>query len=117
MTLEQKEKLLKERGNVETQLKNLKKKTPNDLWKSDIEDFLAELDKFEKELEKNTAEADAKVQSKVKKSKTKMRGGKLQLAVDPSVDGERIAPLVTEKMKKEAAPKVKREPKGKFFHS
>ena len=44
-----------------------------------------------------------------------MRGGKLQLAVDPSVDGERIAPLVTEKMKKEAAPKVKKEPKGKFF--
>ena len=61
LTLEQKEKLLKERGNVETQLKNLKKKTPNDLWKSDIEDFITELDKFEKELEKNTAEADAKV--------------------------------------------------------
>ena len=61
LTLEQKEKLLKERGNVESQLKALKKKTPNDLWKSDIEEFVAELDKFEKELEKNTAEADAKV--------------------------------------------------------
>ena len=51
----------------------------------------------------------------MKKSKTKMRGGKLQLAVDPSVDGERIAPLVTDKMKKEAAPKVKKEPKGEFL--
>ena len=38
------------------------------------------------------------------------------MAVDPSVDGERIAPLVTEKMKKEAAPKVKKEPKGKFLN-
>ena len=36
----------------------------------------------------------------------------MKLAVDPSEDGERVIPVVTDKMKKDAAPKVKKEPKG-----
>ena len=115
LTLEQKEKLLKEKGNVEKQLAELKKKTPSDLWKEDITDFLETLDKFEKEMAKNIAEADEKVQSKSKKGKRK--GGKLVLDIDPSSQGDRVNPTVTDKMKKDAAPKVKREPKGKFSWS
>ena len=114
LTLEQKEKLLKEKGNVEKQLADLKKKTPNDLWKADIEDFLETLDKFEKDMAKNLAEADEKVQSKAKKGKRK--GGKLVLDIDPSSQGDRVSPSVTDKMKKDSAPKVKREPKGSFFN-
>ena len=113
LTLEQKEKLLKEKGNVEKQLADLKKKTPNDLWKTDIEDFLESLDKFEKDMAKNLAEADEKVQSKAKKGKRK--GGKLVLDIDPSSQGDRVNPGITDKMKKDSAPKVKREPKGSFL--
>ena len=110
LTLEQKEKLLKEKGKVEQQLKDLKKKTPNELWQTDIAEFLETLDKFEADMAKMSADADEKVAAKTKKGKK--RGGKNVLAVDPSANGDRVEPVVTDKMKKDAAPKVKREPKG-----
>ena len=112
LTLEQKQKLLKEKGNVQTQLDELKKKKPLDLWRDDIADFLRTLDNFENELSKNEKEADEKVQTKVKKAKGK-RSNKTTLPIEPSIDGERVQPVITDKMKKDAAPKVKKEPKRK----
>lgn len=112
LTLEQKQKLLKEKGNVQTQLDELKKKKPLDLWRDDIADFLRTLDNFENELSKNEKEADEKVQTKVKKTKGK-RSNKTTLPIEPSIDGERVQPVITDKMKKDAAPKVKKEPKRK----
>ena len=111
LTLEQKEKLLREKGKIEQQLEDLKKQTPDMLWKSDIADLLEALDKFETDMAKMTADADEKVQAKTVK-KGKKRGGKNLLAVDPSASGDRVNPVITDKMKKAAAPTVKREPKG-----
>ena len=115
LTLEQKQKLLKEKGNVQTQLAELKKKKPLDLWRDDIADFLRTLDNFENELSKNEKEADEKVQTKVKKSKGKRSNKSTTLPIEPSIDGERVQPVITDKMKKDAAPKVKKEPKRKFL--
>merc|ERR1711935_1105440 len=111
LTLEQKQKLLKEKGTVQAQMANLKNKTPLDLWRADLSDFLSALDTFEKELKDEEAEADAKVHSKTKKKGK--RSNTITLQVDPSLDGERVQPTITDKMKKDAAPKVKKEAKPK----
>ena len=48
LTKEKKDALLEEKGKVLAELETLKKKKPHDLWKSDIENFLDKLAKFEK---------------------------------------------------------------------
>jgi DNA topoisomerase-2 len=110
LTQEQKEKLLAEKGKIESELEELKNKTPSDLWKADIEHFLKELDQFEKKQKELIDDSN--------KGLKKKKGGKFNRGksnfTDPSADGERVEPAITDKMKKEAISKgVKREPKAK----
>ena len=120
LTLEQKEKLLAEKGTIEAAYAELEGKTPIQLWKEDLdslENKLDELDKMQKDAEK----ADAK--------KTSKKGGK-NLSLEPSADGEYIDAVVTKEMAKKindqaskgkgvkkekkpkAEPKPKKEPKA-----
>ena len=111
LTREKKEQLLEEKGKVESELKELKSKTPSDLWKDDIDNFFKVLDAFEKKIQDEIDESN--------KGLKKKKGGKFNRgkgsAIEPSADGERVEPVISDKLKQEAARKgaVKKEPKAK----
>ena len=49
LTREQKEKLLKEKGTIESEYKELQGKTPTQLWDEDLTALLKKLDELDKE--------------------------------------------------------------------
>jgi len=115
LTKEKKEALLEEKGKVLAELEELKKKKPHDLWKTDIQDFLDKLSKFEKAVQDEIDESNKKTKSKQVKGRSK----KVGVSTDPTPGGERVNPVVTDAMKKAAkmaearkAPKPKKEPKA-----
>merc|ERR1712142_1367945 len=95
---EKKEALLEEKGKVLAELEELKKKKPHDLWKSDIQDFLDKLSKFEKAVQDEIDDSNKKTKSKQIKGRSK----KIGVSTDPTPGGERVNPVVTDAMKKAA---------------
>jgi len=113
LTLEKKEALLKEKGQIEHDFDVLKKKTPTDLWEEDLVDLEKTLDKIQddfKKMEQNNAKSSGKSKGK----------GKKDTSIEPSQLGEYIDPVLSEARKKtimrsgvKSEPKAKKEPKVK----
>uniref|UniRef100_A0A8R1DUW9 DNA topoisomerase 2 n=1 Tax=Caenorhabditis japonica TaxID=281687 RepID=A0A8R1DUW9_CAEJA len=117
---EEKNKLLKESEEKLAEVKSLEKKTWQDLWHEDLDNFLTELDKQEA---KEKADQDASIKNAAKKLASDAkggRGGKKAVATEvlPSKDGQRIEPKLDaatkakyEKMAQPKKERVKKEPK------
>lgn len=110
LTKEKKDELCKQRDDKETELENLKRKSPDDLWKEDLAAFVEALDDLEN---KEKQEEMMGVSGKPVKGK----GGKLAVKktqlkeIMPSPHGRRVIPRVTQEMKQEAEKKLKKKVK------
>lgn len=119
LTMEKKDKILKEQKEKGDELRALQSKTPNMLWMDDLDHFLAELNKIEaKERdEESTSQLKAFKAGQSAKSNDKKRpvlSKKNQLEYLPAPDGEMIVPVVDALLLKEAeknkeAARIKRE--------
>jgi DNA topoisomerase-2 len=112
LSKERKEALLKQRDDKIEELEALKLKTPKDLWRTDLDAFLEELDKVE-EKERQ----DAKMSSGPKKEgKPKFGAKKPKKELKeclPSEDAIRVEPIIDADMKKRLMTKEPRERKPK----
>ncbi|CAH2302238.1 DNA topoisomerase 2-alpha [Pelobates cultripes] len=111
LTKEKKDELCKQRDTKVTELQNLKKKSPPDLWKDDLAAFVEELNIVEaKEREDEQVTKTGKV-VKGKSGRTQVK--KMQLEeVLPSPHGRRVIPRITTAMKAEASKKTKKRIKS-----
>ncbi|XP_041029367.1 DNA topoisomerase 2-alpha isoform X2 [Carcharodon carcharias] len=111
LTKEKKDELLKQRDVKEKELKDLKRKSPTDIWKEDLAAFIEELERVEMQ-EKDDELAHISKAVKGKGGKGKMK--KLQLEETmPSPQGRRVVPRITTAMKMEATRKnIKKKGKG-----
>ncbi|KAM6897501.1 DNA topoisomerase 2-alpha [Xenentodon cancila] len=98
LTKEKKEELCKQRDAKLTELNNLKKKSPSDLWKEDLAAFSEELERLEAK-EKEDAVMPVKRTGKGKAVKVKQE-------TLPTPQGRRVIPRVTSTMKAEATRKA-----------
>ncbi|PIC46288.1 hypothetical protein B9Z55_006032 [Caenorhabditis nigoni] len=117
---EEKNKLIKESEDKLAEMKALEKKTWQDLWNEDLDNFLVELDKQEA---KEKADQDASIKNATKKLAADAKGGRGKKAIAigevlPSKDGQRIEPKVDaalkakyEKMSQPKKERVVKEPK------
>ncbi|KAM4624510.1 DNA topoisomerase 2-alpha [Polymixia lowei] len=101
LTKEKKEELCKQRDAKMTELNNLKKKAPADLWREDLAAFTEELERVE-ETEKESAAMPA-----VKGKGGKGKAVKVKQETLPTPQGRRVIPRVTSHMKAEASRKAK----------
>ncbi|XP_054716162.1 DNA topoisomerase 2-alpha-like [Uloborus diversus] len=107
LTKEKKDELLKKRDEKFKELNDLKSKSPSDLWKADLNEFMLELDRIEEQ--ELAEEAD------VPKVKAKTQGKKRKVAEEskPSAFAERVIPHIDDEFKKkyDKKPKVPGESK------
>ncbi|KAK2536200.1 hypothetical protein Q9233_003409 [Columba guinea] len=111
LTKEKKDELCKQRDNKETELENLKRKSPPDLWKEDLAVFIEELDAVEAKQMQDEMAGVAGKPLKVKGGKVKVKKAQLP-EVMPSTHGERVVPQITAEMKAEAEKRTKRKIKS-----
>ncbi|XP_066487440.1 DNA topoisomerase 2-alpha [Tiliqua scincoides] len=110
LTKEKKDELCKQRDDKETELENLKRKSPDDLWKEDLAALVEALDVLENKEKQDEMMGTAGKPVKGKGGKLTVK--KLQLKeIMPSPHGRRVIPRVTEQMKAEAEKKLKRKVK------
>lgn len=111
LTKEKKDELCKQRDAKTSELHDLQRKSPSDLWKADLAAFVEELERVE---EKDRADEQFAVQGKVVKGKSgRPQVKKMQLQeILPSPHGRRIIPRVTTAMKAEATKKVRKRVKS-----
>ncbi|NP_001082502.1 DNA topoisomerase II alpha L homeolog [Xenopus laevis] len=111
LTKEKKEELCKQRDTKNTELQDLKRKSPTDLYKQDLVAFIDELDSLEaKEREEESQSLAGKV---VKGKSGRPQVKKMQLQeIMPSPHGRRVIPRVTTAMKEEATKKIRKKIKG-----
>lgn len=107
LTLENKEELLRKRDNKIQELNILKKKTPEDLYKEDLHQFLQELDRVE-QAEREDEAGDMK-----KKAKLPAKSRKAFTEVAPSPIGRKVMPNVDDMIKKAENVAKSKENKGK----
>lgn len=104
LTREMKEELLKKKGDKLTELKNLESQSPEDLWKTDLKNFLAELDIVEeKEREDDQGFKAGKKKQVVVGGAGKGRVVKKGMSLEdtkPSPTGQRVEPIIDPEMKK-----------------
>ncbi|KAM6451890.1 DNA topoisomerase 2-alpha isoform 1-T2 [Liasis olivaceus] len=111
LTKEKKDELCKQRDNKETELENLKRKNPDDLWREDLAAFIEALDVLEEKEKQDEMLGTTGKPIKGKGGKVKVK--KLQLQeIMPSPQGRRVIPRVTEEMKLGAERKLKRKIKS-----
>ncbi|OPJ74473.1 hypothetical protein AV530_001328 [Patagioenas fasciata monilis] len=111
LTKEKKDELCKQRDNKETELENLKRKSPTDLWKEDLAAFIEELDAVEAKQMQDEMAGVAGKPLKVKGGKVKVKKAQLP-EVMPSTHGERVVPQITAEMKAEAEKRTKKKIKS-----
>ncbi|XP_065507105.1 DNA topoisomerase 2-alpha [Caloenas nicobarica] len=111
LTKEKKDELCKQRDNKETELENLKRKSPPDLWKEDLAAFIEELDVVEAKQMQDEMAGVAGKPLKVKGGKMKVKKAQLP-EVMPSAHGERVVPQITAEMKAEAEKRTKKKIKS-----
>ncbi|XP_032378177.1 DNA topoisomerase 2-beta isoform X1 [Etheostoma spectabile] len=110
LSKEKVEELLKQRDHKRSELNDLQKKQPEDLWKEDLAVFIEELDKVEahEREEQSLGKAVKMVKGKVGKPKAK----KLNLEETmPSVFGRRVEPP-TQAIRSDAAKKLTKKKKS-----
>lgn len=110
LTLEQKEKLLKQRDDKLKELEDLREKTPSDLYTDDLDAFMEALDKAEEE-ERDESKSSSLTDKKTVLSK-KGTGRKALPEYAPSPKGERIVPKIDEMLKKVEQAKKAKDNKG-----
>lgn len=105
LTRERKDELLKKRDEKIKELEDLKSKTPSDLWRIDLKDFMKELEEFEKKQKEDMLDQPKKKLTGKKK--------KTEEETKPSPFGELIEPQMDDEFKKkfEKKPQVPGEPK------
>ncbi|XP_078324208.1 DNA topoisomerase 2-alpha-like isoform X3 [Crassostrea virginica] len=99
LSKEKKEALLKQRDEKKMELESLKRKTKEDLWMDDLEEFmrgLEELENKEKEDEMQSSSKPVKIKGKVKARKVVEQMNK------PSPMGRRVVPRIDTAMKNKA---------------
>lgn len=96
LTKERKDELLKKRDEKNQELEELKKKTPENLWLNDLDEFLKKLDEVEREERESEEAANKKSSAGTKKVK------KLKNETMPSPFGERVVPCIDPELKKKA---------------
>ncbi|EFO86230.1 CRE-TOP-2 protein [Caenorhabditis remanei] len=116
---EEKNKLLRESEEKMAEVKSLEKKTWQDLWHDDLDNFMSELDKQEA---REKADIDASIKNAAKKLAADVKAGRgskktVVAEVLPSKDGVRIEPKLDaatkakyEKMAQPKKERVKKEP-------
>ncbi|XP_022236332.1 DNA topoisomerase 2-alpha-like isoform X2 [Limulus polyphemus] len=103
LTKEKKDELLKKRDEKRKELEDLKQKSPADLWQSDLQSFMEELDKVEK---KEKEDEEAGISGNVMKAAHKQGGGKSRpkkMALEetkPSPMSQRIIPHIDPELRK-----------------
>lgn len=112
LTLEQKEKLLRDRDEKLKELDELREKTPSDLYIDDLDAFMEALDKIEAEEKEDEQKSRSSLDKKtVTSKKGTSRKGLPEYA--PSPKGERVAPRLDDIIKKAEIALKSRENKGK----
>lgn len=113
LTNEKKEELLAKRDAKAKELMDLRRKSPMDLWKDDLEQFLEELDKVEQQERDDDAVGMPGGPTKGKSSKVVAKKVKKALPeVKPTPMSRRVEPKIDSAMKRKAeGPKVKKEKK------
>nr|KAG5713710.1 hypothetical protein BaRGS_024337 [Batillaria attramentaria] len=112
LTKERKDELLKQGESKREELIQLRKKTPNDLWMDDLEQFLQLLDEVEQqEKEEQSSEAPMKPGKLGKLGKLKPK--KTMVETLPSPMGRRIQPRIDSAMKVKAEKDAARKMKAK----
>ncbi|CAG9840365.1 unnamed protein product [Diabrotica balteata] len=104
LTEERKNELLNQKENKLTELNDLKKKTPSDLWRDDLDVFIENLDKLEKK------EKDEQLKEQLNQAKQKKETGKKRpkfFDTAPSAMAQRVEPVISEDMKKKIQNAVK----------
>ncbi|MBN3308692.1 TOP2A topoisomerase, partial [Amia calva] len=109
LTKEKKDELCKQRDAKMNELDILKRKSPSDLWKEDLANFVEELERVEaKERE------DASSHVKPAKGKTgRTKVVKVKEETMPTPQGRRVVPRITSAMKADAGKKADATKKGK----
>ncbi|XP_056631793.1 DNA topoisomerase 2 isoform X1 [Diorhabda sublineata] len=108
LTEERKNELLNQKDNKLTELNILKKKSPSDLWREDLDAFIENLDKIEKkERDEHLKELHQMQMKKEAEKPTKGRKKVKLCETMPSPMGERIAPTISEDLKKKIQMAVK----------
>lgn len=105
LTRERKEDLLNKRDQKREELETLRKKTPENLWETDLDAFMTKLDEVEQAErdDENSSSTKALKLASAKGGRTK--GGaskKMEAETQPSLFGERVAPKVDWDAKKKA---------------
>eukprot|EP00058_Branchiostoma_floridae_P013136 XP_002598624.1 hypothetical protein BRAFLDRAFT_67020 [Branchiostoma floridae] len=103
LSREKKEELLKQQREKGQELEDLRHKTPSDLWKDDLNDFVEELERVEQQ-EKEDEQNSGKIKAKDPKGKNK-RQAAVKHEYKPSPVGRRVIPVIDAAMKKAAASK------------
>ncbi|CAH1249008.1 TOP2A [Branchiostoma lanceolatum] len=104
LSREKKEELLKQQREKGQELEDLRHKTPSDLWKDDLNDFVEELERVEQQ-EKEDEQSSGKIKAKDPKGKNK-RTAAVKHEYKPSPVGRRVIPVIDPAMKKAAASKA-----------
>ncbi|CDW56095.1 DNA topoisomerase 2 [Trichuris trichiura] len=105
LSLEEKDKILRDRDSKMEELEALRNKSPKDLWLEDLDQFMTELEKrekIEKEEELMTKGSGGKGDSKIKSGKTSARPVAKKLnskETAPSEEGTRIEPHITDELR------------------
>lgn len=105
MLREKVDELLKQRDQKKNELNKLRNSTPEDLWKTDLQELLEELDRVEA-AEKEAVSINGICKTKATKtSKTSSRPIKSTKSISaedflPSVDGERVEPKIDSELLK-----------------
>merc|ERR1712178_156707 len=100
-TQEKKDNLCKNRDERNQELKRLQATKIEDMWRKDLDDFIAKLDEFEAKENEDLAQA-AEASAKMKKAKGK--GGKgIKMEALPSAHAIRIDPVIGDDLKVKAS--------------
>ncbi|ESN96010.1 hypothetical protein HELRODRAFT_68444 [Helobdella robusta] len=90
LTKERKEELLKQKNKKADELYALRKKSPTDLWRDDLDAFIAELDKVEQQEKEDELSGLSHPSGKAAKGKVGKKGSGMETRPSPS--GVRVVP-------------------------
>lgn len=109
LTKEKKDELLQKKEAKAKELTDLRKKSPNDLWRDDLDLFVTELDRVEQQERDDATSGDKKQKAAAKGNRAK----KLLQEAQPSPTGRRVEPRIDSAMKKKADAEVLKKMKAK----
>jgi DNA topoisomerase-2 len=94
LTTEKKDEILKQQKQKGDELRRLKAKSPADLWIDDLNEFLADLDKYEQKEKEEESSVQLKSFKAGQASKKAPFSSKKPLEYMPALDGVKIEPVI-----------------------